>query len=121
MKTIGDIAKTLTENKYCVLALGIIMMYGSLSLLWRIAKTMTTSKTTYKTNNGKIEVTDSTYIETKDKLYRLRAIMLNGDAIIQEIWEDPQSHMIIKEEYERRNKKEMIEILEKSIKIIKGP
>ena len=121
MEKIGEIARTLTENKWCMLALSIFMMYSSISILWRIAATTTTNKATYKTNNGKIEVNDSTYIETNDKLYRLRAFKLNGDAIIQEIWEDTETNDIRKGEHEYISKKEMIKLLETSIKIVKGP
>ncbi len=121
MKYIAEAARMITENKYCMLALGIFMMVSSINMLWRIAKTMTTNRTTYKINGIKRELNNNTFIETKDKLYRIRAFRLNGDAIIQELWEDTKSGMIIKGEHEYKTKKEMIDMIEHCIKIHKGP
>lgn len=121
MKTIGEVARTLTENKWCMLALSIYMMVSSINLLWRIAKTIRTNSTTYKINGIKREVNNNTFIETTNKLYRILTFRINGDAIIQEIWEDPESHMIIKGEHEYKSKKEMVDLIEHCIKIHKGP
>ena len=97
------------------------MLQGSIGLMIRLGRTVITSEETYKTSNGKIKVNDRTYIETSEKLYRLRGFKLSGEAIIQEIWEDIETQTIRKGENEIISKKEMIQMLETSVKIVKGP
>lgn len=121
MKTVLETFKEITENKWFMLVTAIIMMNGSIGLLWRITKTMTKNRETYKTNKGKIEVNNGTYIEVNNKLYRLLAFKLNGDAIIQELWPDEKTHMVIKGEHKEISKKEIIEMIEHSANIVKGP
>lgn len=114
IKQMAEIA----NNSWFQLIAAVTMLYGSISLTVRIGKEMTTSAETYRTSKGKIKVNDKTYIETNNKLYRLRAFHLNGDAIIQQIWEDEKSHIIIKGEWEKVTKNEIIKMLESSKRIV---